>query len=56
MHPLEGFQFANNMNLNMGYYTVESPPQIKYTTTIVTKLGRLCHNRDLMIVFTSAGG
>ena len=38
MQQLEGFQYATELYLNMGYYTIRFSPAIQYTTMIVLEI------------------
>ena len=44
LQQLEGFQYTTALDINMGYYTIRLPPTSQYTTTIVTKFGKLIYN------------
>ena len=45
MHKLEGFQYATELDLNMGYYTIRLSPASQYMTTIVTEFCKFRYNR-----------
>ena len=45
MQQIEGFQHANTLDLNMGYYTIIIFTAIQETTTIVTKFWKFRYNR-----------
>ena len=44
MQQLKGLQYATELDLNMGYYTIRLSPASKDTTTIVTKFGKFKYN------------
>ena len=44
MQKLEGFQYVNALDLNMGYYTIRLSPARQDMTTIVTEFGRFRYN------------
>ena len=45
MQKLERFQYATELYLNMGYYTIRLSPASQYTATIVTEFGKFRYNR-----------
>ena len=44
IQQLEGFCFATWLYLNMGYYTINTSPEICNLTTIVTEFGKFRYN------------
>ena len=44
MQQLERFQYAEALDLNMGYYTIRLSPASQYIFTIVTEFGRFRYN------------
>ena len=45
IQQLGGLQYATELYLNIGYYTIRISPTSQYMTTIVTKFGKLRYNR-----------
>ena len=45
MQQLEGFQYAEYLDINVGYYTIMLPPASQDMTTIVTEFGKFRYNR-----------
>ena len=44
MHQLEGFQYATELDITMGYYTIRLSPASQDMTTIVTEFGKFKYN------------
>ena len=44
LQQLEGFQYATELDLNMGYYTIKLYPACQYMTSIVTECGKFKYN------------
>ena len=44
MQELEGFQYAIELDLKMGYYTIRLSPASQDMTTIVTEFGKFRYN------------
>ena len=45
MQQLEGFQYLNTLDINMGYFTMNIPPTSQDMTTIVTGFSKFRYNR-----------
>ena len=45
MQQLEGFQYLNALDLNMGYYTIRLSPPNQDMKAVVTEFGKLRYNR-----------
>ena len=45
IHQMEGLQYASELYLNMGYYTIYLSPESHNLTTIVTEFGKFRYNR-----------
>ena len=50
---LEGFQYANSLDLNMEYYHIELDPQSKQLCTIVLPWGKYKYQKWPMILYNS---
>ena len=44
MQKLELFQYAKELDINMGYYTTRLSPASQYMMTIVTEFGKFRYN------------
>ena len=53
IHQLEGFQYANALDLNMEYYTICIFPASQDRTTIITELGEFIYNYLCMGILSS---
>ena len=53
LQKLEGFQYATELDLNKGYYTIRLSPASQDMTTIVTKFGKFKYNYLPMGMYAS---